>query len=82
MSLNTFAPIIHNDGILNTRHSRINKIRKRRKQRNASRMYRERNQYINNEDVLNRIETLPIQHTNVQHTNDLLIDWFFNGSFL
>jgi len=74
--LNIFAPTFNNDGILDIRPSRrINQRRRQRKQRNASRMYRERNQLINNEDTLNRIETLSIQIT-----NDPLIDGFFNGS--
>ena len=62
---------IDNDDILDIRSSRIIQRRKNRKQR----MYRERNQHINNEDTLNRIETLPIQNA-----NDPLTDWFFNGS--
>ena len=74
--LNIFVPMINNDEILGIRSSRrINQRRRHRKQRNVSRMYRERNQPINNEDILNRIETLSIQIT-----NDPLVDGFFNGS--
>ena len=76
--LNIFAPMINNDSILDVRPPRrINQRRKHRKQRNARRLYRERNQLINNQDTLNRIETLP-----VQNTNDRMINWFFNGSFI
>ncbi len=74
--LNIFASIINNNRILDIQPSRrIYQRRRHRKQRNASRMYRECNQLINNEDTLNRIKPL-----SRQITNDPLIDRFFNGS--
>jgi len=67
---NIFTSIVNNGGeILETR------LNERRHNRQRKRRYQSRAQFINNQEILNRIESL-----SQQITSDSFLDQFFNGS--